>query len=378
MNRGEKSLTDFIETYRSFVIIPDTSLDSLLAAGLLLKKLVEQGFDVRLSLNVKLLVDYPSDPAIVIGIPPVNKQSQLYIGADENSSTTAIIVSVLDKLVGVDKWDKLIAILTALYRGLYDFKTGTFKGVENTYVKELVNDKVLHEVTGLRLWGAKRKSLVQALARTLMPFIPGVTGNTEKAQKVISEVFKVPDPLSIKQKELRPDESKDYILALIKALAESIRDPQLAFKLLGDFYISLPELETAGEVEAHELVGSFVVYESLCRACPIDIALVPLEKSLLPQIMYVYENFVDKVAAHLAHQIDKVRAGEPIISNDVIKRPDIVVDTLLYVNALPKNKAVKIALEKEHITVLRELLRIGVKPEEAYVTCEDDQLCVVK
>lgn len=378
MSKGEKTLAEFIEAYKSFVIVPDTSPDSLLAAGLLLKKFIDHGLDARLSLDAKLLVDYATDPAIVVGIPPVNKQSHLHLTATENSSITATIVSMLDKLVGVDKWDKLLAVLAGLYRGLYDFKSGAFKGIENAFTKELVGEKVLYEVTGLRFWGAKRKSLVQAMTRTFMPFIPGITGNVDRAQKLIVEVFKVPDPFNVKQKELRADESKDHILSLIKVLAEGTKDPQLAFKLLGDFYISLPELESAGEIEAHELIGSFVVYESLCRLCPIDIALTPFEKSLFSQLIYVYEVFADRVAAYLAYQIDKAKIGEPVSYNGVIKRPDIVVDTLMYINSLPRNKPVKLILEGEYVTVLRELLRIGIKPEEAYAACKDDQLCPAK
>jgi len=378
LSKGEKSLTEFIEAYKSFVVIPDTSPDSLLAAGLLLRKFVDHGLDVRLSLDTKLLVDYPTDPAIVVSISPVNRQNHLQLTAAENSSITATVVSMLDKLVGVDKWDKLLAVLAGLYRGLYDFRSGAFRGIENTFAKELASEKVLYEVTGLRFWGAKRKSLVQVMARTFMPFIPGVTGNIDKAQKLVADVFKVSDPFSVKQKELRADESKDYILSLIKVLTEGAKDPQLAFKLLGDFYISLPELESAGEIEAHELIGGFVVYESLCRLCPVDIALSSLEKSFFSQIIHVYEVYVDRVAAYLAHQIDRAKTGEPVSGDETIKRPDIVVDTLSYINALPRSKPVKLLFEGEQVTVLRELLRVGVKPEEAYATCRDDQLCPAK
>lgn len=378
MNSAEKSLGEFIEAYKSFVVVPDTSLDSLIAAGLLTKKLLEHGFDVKISLNAKILVDYPSDPAIVIGLLPVNKTTQLYIGTDNGSSISTRVLLMLDKLVGVDKWDKLIAIIAGLYRGLYDFRSGAFKGAENTLMKELVQDRLMHEITGLRLWGSKRNSLVLALSRTLMPFIPGITGNLENSAKIVSEIFKVQDPYTVRQKELHADESRDRTLSLIKVLAENAKDPQLAFKVLGDFYISLPGFEIYGEVEAHELMGSLVVYESLCSSCPLDVALIPLEKSLIPQIMSVYEDVIDKVASHVAQYFEKAKLGEPVDNGNVLKRPDLLVDVLQYINALPKNKCVKILLEQEGVTTLRELLRIGVAPTEAYVTCGDDQLCPVK
>ena len=378
MGGNDGDLVEFIRTYKSFTIIPDTSLDSLLAAGLLFKKLIEQGLDIKLSLNAKILVDYPSDPAIVIGMPALNKQAQISIGATGDSSITALITSMLDKIAGVDKWDKLMAILAGLYKGFYDFKSGTFRGLENVIMKELVSEKILYEVTGLRLWGAKRKCLVHALTRTLMPYIPGITGNTPQAQQLVSEVFKTTDPLSIRQKDLHVNGDKERVLILIKVLAEKAKDPQLAFKLLGDFYVSIPDLEAVGEIEAHELVGSLVVYGSLCRDCPLDIALISLEKSLIPQIMCIYEDHIDKVSHFIAREVDKAKVGEPVSIDEVLERPDIIVDVLSYANALPKNKVVKVSLRKEYITVLRELLRVGVKPEEAYVLCGDDQICPLK
>ncbi|MEM3992862.1 MAG: phosphoesterase, partial [Desulfurococcaceae archaeon] len=64
---SEKLLADFLERYKSFTIIPDTSLDSLLCGGVIFKKLIEHGFDVKLSLDSKILIDYPDDPALTIG-----------------------------------------------------------------------------------------------------------------------------------------------------------------------------------------------------------------------------------------------------------------------------------------------------------------------
>jgi len=377
---SEKLLADFIEKYKSFTIIPETSLDSLLCAGILFKKLVEHGFNVKLSIDSKILIDYPEDPALTIGLPTVNKDKQLAIlpGGDENSSITGLIVMKLDKLVGVDKWDKLAAIIAGLYRGFYDFKSGGFKGVENTFLKDLINEKTLTEVAGLRLWGSRRLNLATALSRTLMPFIPGITGNIDKSLKIVSEVFKTTDPLSIKQKELKMNEAKDSILLFLKTLTETTKDPQLAFKLLGDFYINLPEQSVLGEIEANELMGSLVVLESICRECPTYIPISIIEKTILLQSIAVYDEVIDDLSRQLSSQVDKARKGEPIEGGKLIKRPDIVVDVLHYINALPRDRVVKVTGDQGTFTVLRELIRVGVKPEEAYSQCEDDQLCPVK
>ncbi|MEM0031532.1 MAG: phosphoesterase [Desulfurococcaceae archaeon] len=377
---SEKLLADFLERYKSFTIIPDTSLDSLLCGGVIFKKLIEHGFDVKLSLDSKILIDYPDDPALTIGLPSVNSNKQLALlpGEDDNSSLTGLLVLKLDKLVGVDKWDKLSAIIAGLYKGLYDFKAGGFKGVENSFLKDLINDKVVVDVAGLRLWGSKRLNLATALYRTLMPFIPGVTGNIDKSMKIVSEVFKTTDPLNIRQKELRVDEAKDSILLFLKTLTEQARDPQLAFKLLGDFYINLSDLGVSGEIEANELMGSLVVLASLCRDCPFYVSLLSMEKSIILQAVAIYDEVIDDLSRYLSSQIDKAKRGEAVEGGDLIKRPDIIIDVLRYINALPKDKAVKLTSDRGPLTVLRELIRIGVKPEEAYSSCEDDQICPTK
>jgi single-stranded-DNA-specific exonuclease len=376
---SEKALAEFIEEYRSLVIIPDTSLDSLLSASIMYKKLLEHGLDVKVSINHRIILDYPDDPAILLNLPGLNNSKHLSITRlDERSSTAATVVSILDKLEGVDKWDKLLAVIAGLYHGLYDFKSGLFQGIEDKYAKDLVNEKILVEVPGLRLWGARRLSLPASLARTLMPFIPGLTGNLDKAKKLVSEVFKVHDATQVKVKELRIDENKDSVLQLIKNLAEIERDPRFAFKLLGDFYINLQDPSGVLDVEAQEFIGALIVYNSLCRKCPEDILVSTIDKSIFTQILTIYDGSIDVVAREIAQSIDAVRRGGVASGLSTIERPDVLVDILAYMEWLPKDRVVKLTGDSGVYTVLRELLRVGVKPLDAYSSCGEDQVCTVK
>jgi single-stranded-DNA-specific exonuclease len=376
---SEKALAEFIEEYRSLVIIPDTSLDSLLSASIMYKKLLEHGLDVKVSINHRIILDYPDDPAILLNLPGLNNSKHLSITRlDERSSTAATVVSILDKLVGVDKWDKLLAVIAGLYHGLYDFKSGLFQSIEDKYAKDLVNEKILVEVPGLRLWGARRLSLPASLARTLMPFIPGLTGNLDKAIKLVSEVFKVHDATQVKVKELRIDENKDSVLQLIKNLAEIERDPHFAFKLLGDFYINLQDPSGVLDVEAQEFIGALIVYNSLCRKCPEDILVSTIDKSIFTQILTIYDGSIDVVAREIAQSIDVVRRGGVASGLSTIERPDVLVDILAYMEWLPKDRVVKLTGDSGVYTVLRELLRVGVKPLDAYSSCGEDQVCTVK
>jgi len=166
---SEKTFIDFIESYRSLTVVSDSSLDSLLSAGILFKNLSEHGWDVRVNLDPKILVDYRDDPAILLNLKPLNAKKQITLSTT-TSSVTALVVTMLEKSIGsISKWDKVLALLSALYRGYYDFKAGSFLGVENTIFSELSTQKIFTEVVGLRLWGAKRRNLVAALTRTLIP-----------------------------------------------------------------------------------------------------------------------------------------------------------------------------------------------------------------
>lgn len=373
---SERDIVNFITSYKSLTIVPDTSLDSLLASGILLKHLIDHQWDVKVCIDAKVLVDYPNDPAILINLPPVNKQKQIAIDSSaDTGSSTAKIVSLLDAMFGVDKSAKLLALVGGFYRNYYDFKGGKFKGVENGILSELAQSKLVVEAPALRLWGAKRKNLVSALTRTLMPILPGITGVPDKALKIVESTFRGQNPYSVKYKEIRGDElSKN----LIKSIADSLGDPSLIIHLLGDFYILIPELSDQKEFELSEVIGSMVVYESLCKNCIYDLVLLSFNKTAIPQILSVYDEVADYVAEIITSQLDTLRRGEPAEVEEALERPDLAVDVLMYVNMLPRDKPVKVLVKDRSITVLRELLRIGTKPENAYVSCEPDQTCTLQ
>ncbi len=382
---SENTFINFIESYKSFTVVPDSSLDSLLSAGILLKNLSEHGWDVRVNLDPKILLDYRDEPTLLLNLQPINAQKHLALSTTNTSSVTALVVTMLEKAIGgVNKWDKILTILSGLYRNYYDFKAEGFKGVENTIMKELSSQKALTEILTLRLWGVKKKGLVTALTRTLVPFIPGVTGNIESASRVVKEVYGVDDPHSIKLKEISSEEDIKKVSALIKKLTEisqqhTKKDLQLQLKLVGDFYVQVESRGMTLELEAHEALGGLLVYESSCKDCPLDIIAVPLSVEVLPQVLAMYNSILDYLAVTLSAQIMEFLRGERDVfeCEDALQRPDIIVDILLYHDITPQDKAVRFTCNGEEITVLRELLRIGVKPEEAYSKCTETQLCKV-
>lgn len=382
---GEEALLKLIkEKATSFVIIPDTSLDSLLAASILHKNLSEYGLNVKLSLDPKLLVDYPKDPAILLNLPAISDAQISIVRRDENTSLTGIIVSIVDKLPGIDKWDKLLALLAAFYHGLYDISSETIGTIETSYFKELSEEKIVHSTLGLRVWGAKRVGLATALSRTLLPFIPGISGNHENARRIVSEIFKSQDTNGIRLKEFagnQKDPLREVLNLLVKHIQSNRQIPQqIAYKLLGDFYISIPELGETSEIEASELLGALVVYNSVYSNSPEDLLFISIEKSILNVAFTVYNEVIDSVAEKIARYFEVARNGDPIPAGELypITRPDLIVDVLSYAGVLPLSRVVKIMVDGNTYTVLRELIRVKTKPSEAYSICEESQLCPVK
>ncbi len=369
----EKELTSLVESYKSFIIIPDTALDSLLATGVLLKALAEHGWDVRVSLDAKTLIDYPSDPAILLNLPPQSKDKQVAVYSSQEGSVTAKIVLLVEHMFGSDKWSKMLAILAGLYRKYYNFKEGGFKGVENGIFNELSQSRLVTEAPALRVWGAKRKNLVAALTRTLMPIIPGVTGVPDKARKIVESVFKDQDAYLVKEKEIKGDEKSK---SLLKSLLDSMGSSSAVMDLLGDFYMLLPRGSV--ELEASEVLGSLVVYESLCEKCPLNIVLVPLDEQRVSQVISIYDEVIDQLVMVVAGQVDLAKRGEPIETEGLFERPELVIDTLAYINALPRDRPVSIIRGDGRVTALRELIRVGVDPKRAYVECEPSQLCTLR
>jgi hypothetical protein len=132
------------------------------------------------------------------------------------------------------------------------------------------------------------------------------------------------------------------------------------------------------EVELHELLGSLIVYNSLCRRCPEDLLLVSIDRSIVSHVMSVYNEKIDIVAREVADVVEALKRGATPPRVEVVERPDLVVDVLLYMGWLSSARPVELVVGGASYTVLRELLRTGYRLQDAITQCEEDQLCVVK
>jgi len=381
---SKADLVSLIGKYRSVRIFPDTSIDSLIASSILLKNLVEHNISAKISLDTKILVDEKDVPAILINLPPVNPSTQVSISFKQDYSVAGFVTSILDDLFTVEWWDKVLAIIAALYRGLYVLKEGRFKGLEDKLLRELVGTKKLEEVPTLpRIWGVKRVGLVKAMARTLIPFLPGITGSPEKVREIALQVFKK-DPDQLRNIESASDKDDvNRVLEFFSIIAQLLKTNivDLSNKIFGDFIIVSEPFDDS-VVQLSEAMGSLALFSSLRRDSPLYVTSISLDMSILPEIISIYDSYIDEAASMLGvsipSQLSKKNGVEAIDVEDFLERPGLIIDILGSLNALPQKKPVSILYGGEKITELRELLRSGVKPEEAYTTCDEVQLCRVK
>jgi single-stranded-DNA-specific exonuclease len=377
---GKADLVSIISKYKSVRIIPDTSLDSLLASSILLKTLREQGISAKVTLDAKVLIDERDTPAILINLPPLNQSQHVSISYRQDYSATGFIASFLDDLYVIEWWDKILSIIAALYRDLYVFKEGKFKGLEDKILRELINDRRLEEATIPRAWGIKRLGIVESIKRTLIPFLPGFTGNSEKIQELASRIFKK-NPEQIRNLDKLDEEMLSQLLEFLNNIAKTLGMTIEDFtnKLLGDFIIP-SEVFNGLEIQLSEAMGSLLVFNSLYRDSPIYMLEISLDMSVIPVILSIYESSIDEAASMLGIIIPEwlTKKNTYIDVEEYFKRPGIVIDILNSLSALPAKKPVTILYNGQKITELRELLRVGIKPEEAYTLCDEVQLCVVK
>lgn len=379
---GSGSFLSEISVYGEVRIVPDTSLDSLLAASILFKNLAEHGIKAKVNFDAKLLIDAKDEPAILINLPAYNPKTQKTLAPPNAMTTvTGFVTKEIDKTFGAELRDKALAIVAALYYNLYDIGERKFPGVEGEFLEELISKEKVREVFGPRLWGVRRKGFATALTRTLIPFFPGLTGFRDRVVSAIQAELNVPDIPYAKYIEALSKKDKSLLRLLAKVISAGKSAPeakQSYLKYWGDFVISISEGDKALEYEASEVAGSILVYESLYRESLADIALISLRAEVLSQIIAIYDKNIDDLASVLGSIItQEYDPAKPVDVEDILERADLVIEIFAYLNKLPKDRPISILKDSGAITSLRELIRIGVKAEEAYAKCDEYQVCEV-
>ncbi len=377
----EKSIPVLINTAREYGflrIVPLTDIDSLIAASILARNLGEHDIHTVINLDVKTCLE-TDEPTILLNIPKpsqAKKWCQELVWDKQDSSLSSYIVTGLENYWIVSDYDKILAILAGIYKERDLGKEG-FQGTEKKFLQELIdNDKAEIEF-GFRFWGWRKRSLVEMITRTLIPFLPGLTGERDQVLAFLKKLFNTESVESLNSSSIfleeEPERAKKFAAALYEALEidENTRKTIL-LKLIGFtyyFYIGDTRLES------FETLGSLIIYESLERGTVNILSNLSLDPNILYSIISLYDYYIDMLANEISHGIRLWLSGRSI-DTDRIERPDIYVDILRSLGLL-NQKPVSIISNGRSITVLRELLRIGKDIEYALSVCDELQLCKI-
>ena len=384
MTKALDSIVKAANEYRFIRIIPATNLDALLAASILSKNLKEHGINAPINIDPKLILDSPDEPLLTIDLPTYNMTNKHFsLLYDGETSISAHIVYYIDKVFGATRWDKILAILAGIYRGL-DLGREGFKGLEKELLDELTKIKQISIDLGLRLWGWKKYSLPKALYRTLIPFIPGYSGDPGRTNNVLKNILGVDDPEKIMGEHILSftEEGLEKTKVFLEKLSSNMEYVDLEtrnkvlLKLLG--YIYLVEINNY-VIDLIEAMGALILFMSLSNENIYYTLLVGRDDLILYQALTYYNDIIDEIVVEITTSITQFfTSKKPIFeSPDIIKRPEIYIDILKSIDKLPQNKPIIIKSAEQTYSNVNEFLRIKAKPDKIYSSCNEYQLCLV-
>lgn len=136
---------------------------------------------------------------------------------------------------------------------------GTFIGLNSKIAQEAEAKGLLKTKLGLRLYGSESRPLIQCLANTMDPYLPGLTGDEGASLKFIKSLGIEPRKIDGSwktQSDLSSEELKILISGLIKYLINIGLPSKEAEKIVGTIYIFPNESEDSPLRDAREFSSS--------------------------------------------------------------------------------------------------------------------------
>ncbi len=380
----QKAFKEFIELCRRWgrvVVIPAVNVDSIAAASILAKCLSKSGLDIAFNFNPRserrepaLLLDFRDEVkrlslSIIYGSGVSILQGQRMV-AYTNSSIASTVLYLVKDFCKPTYVEKACALVGGVDRGK-DLGRDGFKGIEGDIAAELIEEGVIIEEAGLRLWGWKKKSLTEMLSNTLTPFIPQLSGLSANAAKFLKDVgVSKPEEATVGDLE-REDLFKKLAKELIAKASESSKKKRDAVEFVGKLY----GMQVGNEVTyIHEIYGAYVVAISL-GGDVLNYLLYLTESPLgLQSLLLLFKQLISRVASEVSRNYLSYINSLPI-STGLIKRPEIYVKVLSDTGFLEGRPVVLYdsALNKKY-TSLTEAIRTGLAVSEV----DSEQLAEVK
>ncbi len=373
-------IVKYAREYGVIRIIPKIDIDSLIAAGLLWKNLEEHNISATINFDLKLLVEETDIPTVLINLPKperLEENKQLFnLVYNGKESVSAYVAYFLDKLFITSSWEKLLALIPGIYYGL-DSEEG-FPGLEKQLLKEIKEN--LSIKFGFKFWGRDRVGLQKAIYRTLIPFLPGYTGDAENVNNLLETVLGKTSGLT-KYVSIEDDEklAARFLEKLVKGMKIDFNTAKrIARKLLGNIYVATLNNKV---VELNEFIGSSLVFMSIKKDNPYYIPLLSIDKELLFQILTIYEEVIDSLCLDISLAINtyiESKKEQAIIEiEEGLARPEIIIEIIKSIDENARKIPLIVSINGEYLTTVDELLRIGNEPSTVYSNCNAVQLCRV-
>jgi len=363
-------------------IIPAVNLDALIAASILSKNLKEHGIEAPINLDPKAGLD-EEDPTLFLDLPRPKPNPKHYeLTFDGKTSLAGYATHYVDRVWGVTRWDKVLAIISAVYRGVDRGREG-FTGLEKDLLDDLTRAKIITIDLGLRLWGWKKNTLAKALYRTLIPFLPGYSGDPVRTNTVLKSILGVEDPERLYGEHVLSftEEGLERTKTFLEMLSKNMKylDTQARNKVLMSLLGFTYTLNYDGFlIDIFEAIGALEIFFSMEDLNIAYTTLISRDDLILASALALYNNQIDELSAEISSHITLVlEKGYAVIETNFVKRPEIFIDILRSINRLPREKPLIIRRDGNMYTSVSEALRLNRRPSEVYSHCNEYQLCMV-
>lgn len=198
MPAATSDIVQFIKSTRNLYIVFSTDLDAIIASSLLMRVAREEGIETYLApfyeapkpmdLNASVLLVKVLQKAPVGGIRVFQLDDLVKKDPKIVSSSTIYLIKELKKQIVMPRYVELLSLVAvvSISRGpIYDQNVVE---IHKPLVEEAIDKNLFSILDTLRLFGYPRRDIIEALAKTIDPYILGVSLDYEGSKKVLEEV----------------------------------------------------------------------------------------------------------------------------------------------------------------------------------------------
>ncbi len=355
--------------HKALRIILYPSLEGYIASAILLKTLSVSDIEVIVNPTLSKSGEY-DEPAIVLGFkdrvdvvaPYVlqivkNKRISENLGKGRRmgifSSYPAFIAKMLENNIVITDEVMIFSIVSSVARE-------SIKGIDYEYINKLLEKKVLEQYdAALKIYEWHRKPLCDALALTIEPYIPGISGRKDNCISMLtSEGIKIIDEKGNYRKilDLNENELKRVVNLLYTTISAKSKIKLGPSEIVSKTYIILKE-DFVGATDIRFLYQS-LLYSSEIYG-PEYVTALLLNKLYMAYISSLYEENIPRYAQELAQIIKSqpLETEKTIVVNTNFLIPPSLISSILKIYHNITGKPVIVCTESKCILSLENLLQ---------------------